>query len=150
MFCSYFNSGGGSCVRKKIQSQVERQGPKLNLVIKKWPFVLFSFLTLSQVVTGLWSDSLKSNQIGFCFIKKDKHFQVDRSGCHRTVVPVLVEKDTSWQDRIFDFCVNCVVSGEVPKPEVNQGKKILMLSHLELPPHVFPPLGDLKKKFQLT
>ena len=41
-------------------------------------------------------------------------------GKKRTVVPVLVDKDTSWQDEIFDLCHASLVSGNVPKPKVNK------------------------------
>ena len=30
-----------------------------------------------------------------------------------------VEKDTSWQDRIHDMAVGCLVKNQMPEPEVN-------------------------------
>ena len=44
--------------------------------------------------------------------------QVDRTGQNRTVVPVLVEKDNSWQDQILDLCIDSIVSGTIPRPKV--------------------------------
>ena len=45
--------------------------------------------------------------------------QVDRSGNARTVVRVLVPKDTTWQDKIVDMCVSGLEEGTIPKPEVS-------------------------------
>ena len=45
--------------------------------------------------------------------------QVDRSGKNRVVVPVLVAKDTSWQDRIVEFCEESLESGDIPSPQVD-------------------------------
>ena len=42
--------------------------------------------------------------------------QVDRTGTSRTVVPVLVKKDTNWQDKIVDMCVASLETGSVPAP----------------------------------
>ena len=44
--------------------------------------------------------------------------QVDRSDNNRTDVPVLVAKDTSWQDKIVDLCVGSLESGSIPSPQV--------------------------------
>ena len=44
--------------------------------------------------------------------------KVDRSGQHSTVAPLKVEKDTSWQDTIFDMAVDCLVKNKMPHPEV--------------------------------
>ena len=55
----------------------------------------------------------------FPFIHFDFPTQVDRSGKNRVVVPVLVPKDTSWQDRILDFCVLSLESGDIPSPQVD-------------------------------
>ena len=44
-------------------------------------------------------------------------FQVDRSG-QRVVVPVMVPKDTSWQDQIVELCVDSLESGNIPDPKV--------------------------------
>ena len=44
--------------------------------------------------------------------------QVDRSGKNRTVVPILVPKDTTWQDRILDMCVDSLKNGTIPAPKV--------------------------------
>ena len=49
----------------------------------------------------------------------DFPYQVDRSGKNRVVVPVLVAKDTSWQDRIMEFCVQSLESGDIPSPQVD-------------------------------
>ena len=46
------------------------------------------------------------------------YIQVDRTGNSRTVVPVLVDKDTSWQDKIVDMCVASLESGSIPNPQV--------------------------------
>ena len=45
---------------------------------------------------------------------------MDRSGKHRTVVPVMVPKDTSWQDQIVDMCVDSLQTGVIPRPKVDQ------------------------------
>ena len=45
--------------------------------------------------------------------------QVDRSGKNRTVVPLLVPKDTTWQDRILDMCVDSLKNGTIPAPKVS-------------------------------
>ena len=42
---------------------------------------------------------------------------MDRTGHSRTVVPVLVDKDTSWQDKIVDICVASLESGNIPSPQ---------------------------------
>ena len=44
---------------------------------------------------------------------------MDRSGKNRVVVPVLVAKDTSWQDKILEFCVQSLESGDIPSPQVD-------------------------------
>ena len=43
----------------------------------------------------------------------------DRSGKVRTVAPLKEAKDTSWQDRILDMAVDCLVKDKMPNPEVN-------------------------------
>ena len=45
--------------------------------------------------------------------------QVDRTGLNRTVVAVKVKKDTSWQINIFDQCVECLSTGQIPNPQVS-------------------------------
>ena len=51
-------------------------------------------------------------------VPKPHHvFQVDRSG-HRVVVPVMVPKDTCWQDKIVELCVDSLESGNIPDPKV--------------------------------
>ena len=44
-------------------------------------------------------------------------FKVDRSG-NRVVVPVMVPKDTSWQEGIVQLCIDSLESGNIPDPEV--------------------------------
>ena len=44
-------------------------------------------------------------------------FKVDRSG-NRVVVPVMVPKDTSWQEKIVELCIDSLESGNIPDPEV--------------------------------
>jgi len=43
--------------------------------------------------------------------------KVNRYGDSRTVVPVLVPKDTSWQDKIFDYCVDSLERNRIPHNE---------------------------------
>ena len=50
---------------------------------------------------------------------------MDRSG-RRVVVPVMVPKDTSWQEKIVEICVDSIVSGNIPDPKV----KITKLDNL--------------------
>ena len=45
---------------------------------------------------------------------------MDRTGQNRTVVPVLVDKDTSWQDEILDLCFDSIVTGTIPRPKVTK------------------------------
>ena len=45
----------------------------------------------------------------------------------RVVVPVLVEKNTNWQDIIMDACISSLETGDIPNPEVSsnlEGKKL--------------------------
>ena len=50
-------------------------------------------------------------------------------GKTRTVVPVLVPKDSSWQDKVLDYCVDSFERGSIPNPEVkSQPKTLLALS----------------------
>ena len=42
---------------------------------------------------------------------------MDRSG-NRVVVPVMVRKDTSWQEGIVQLCIDSLESGNIPDPEV--------------------------------
>ena len=58
--------------------------------------------------------------------------QVDRTGLHRTVVPVKIKKDTSWQIRIFEECVECLSTGQIPNPEVSAQCSFLILGSLIL------------------
>ena len=53
--------------------------------------------------------------------------KVDRSGKNRTVVPALVPKDTSWQDKIFDMCIESLQGGIIPSPKVLNVNKYLTL-----------------------
>ena len=48
-------------------------------------------------------------------------------GNNRTVVPVLVPKDTIWQDKIVDMCVEGLVCGSIPIPQVGAGMKIKII-----------------------
>ena len=45
------------------------------------------------------------------FSKKDRMGNV-------TVVPVREEKTNIWQEEIYEMCVDSLVSGNIPKPEV--------------------------------
>ena len=49
-----------------------------------------------------------------------------------TVVPVREEKTNIWQEEIYEMCVDSLVSGNIPKPEVIEifFTNILMLLYL--------------------
>ena len=51
------------------------------------------------------------------FPKIHSLLKVDRSG-NRVVVPVMVPKDTSWQEKIVELCIDSLESGNIPDPEV--------------------------------
>ena len=55
------------------------------------------------------------NLLWYCF---KCVFKVDRSSKNRNVVPVLVPKDTSWQDNIFTLCVKSMENDNIPSPKV--------------------------------
>ena len=59
------------------------------------------------------------------FSKKDRMGNV-------TVVPVREEKRNIWQEEIYEMCVDSLVSGNIPKPEVIEifFKNILWLLYL--------------------
>ena len=61
------------------------------------------------------------NLLWYCF---KCVFKVDRSSKNRNVVPVLVPKDTSWQDKIFTLCVKSMENDTIPNPKVR-----MKLSH---------------------
>ena len=46
---------------------------------------------------------------------------MDRSGNECQVIPQKEDKDTSWQDVVFDSCVDVISSGEMPGFEVLNG-----------------------------
>ena len=61
-------------------------------------------------------------------------YQVDRSGTRSTVVPVKVEKDSSWQDAIYNFCIDSLEADQIPNPQVIIGLSdcLLLNEHFSL------------------
>ena len=79
-----------------------------------------------NVDTEAVSENCRLSWIRFCFntetvsvlVVLTYSFQVDRTGSRCSVVPVKVAKDSSWQDAIFNLCIDSLETGQMPNPQV--------------------------------